>query len=105
MRSTPIRVRLGRPSAANTWLGLPLWQAEPELLRKVCSHPFRHKEDVSQYVIREWQKLSGDFVNKNSRFEVAYQEGDALIKGLKMVLVDKETGVNYLFCSRDMQAD
>ena len=30
-----------------------LWQAEPELLRKVCSHPFRHKEDVSQYVIRE----------------------------------------------------
>lgn len=47
----------------------------------------------------------GIFVNKNSRFEVAYQEGDALIKGLKMVLVDKETGVNYLFCSRDMQAD
>src|SRR5699024_498220 len=30
MRSTPIRVRLGRPRAANTWLGLPLWQAEPE---------------------------------------------------------------------------
>ena len=36
-------------------------------------------------------------MNKNSRFEVAYQEGDALIKGLKMVLVDKETGINYLF--------
>ena len=36
-------------------------------------------------------------MNKNSRFEVAYQEGDALIKGLKMVLFDKETGVNYLF--------
>lgn len=36
-------------------------------------------------------------MNKNSRFEVAYQEGDALIKGLKMVLVDKETRVNYLF--------
>ena len=36
-------------------------------------------------------------MNTNSRFEVAYQEGDALIKGLKMVLVDKETGVNYLF--------
>lgn len=36
-------------------------------------------------------------MNKNSRFEVAYQERDALIKGLKMVLVDKETGVNYLF--------
>ena len=49
-----------------------LWQAEPELLRKVCSHPFRHKEDVSQYVIREWQKLSGDFVNKNSYWLCKY---------------------------------
>lgn len=36
-------------------------------------------------------------MSKNSRFEVVYQEGKALIKGLKMVLVDKETGVNYLF--------
>lgn len=36
-------------------------------------------------------------MSKNSRFEVVYQEGEALIKGLKMVLVDKETGVNYLF--------
>lgn len=33
----------------------------------------------------------------NSRFEVVYQEGNALTKGAKMVLVDKETGVNYLF--------
>lgn len=44
-------------------------------------------------------------MSKNSRFEVVYQEGKALIKGLKMVLVGKETGVNYLFFSRDMQAD
>ena len=32
-----------------------------------------------------------------NRFEVVYKEDNALIKGLKMVLVDKETGVNYLF--------
>ena len=44
-----------------------LWQAEPELLRKVCSHPFRHKEDVSQYVLREYQKLTGGFVPGNVR--------------------------------------
>lgn len=31
------------------------------------------------------------------RFDVVYKEDNALIKGLKMVLVDKETGVNYLF--------
>ena len=34
-----------------------LWELEPELLSDVCSHPFRHREDVSQYVLREYQKL------------------------------------------------
>lgn len=42
-----------------------LWQLEPELLGNVCSHPFRHKEDVNQYVLREYQKLSGDFFPEN----------------------------------------
>lgn len=42
-----------------------LWKLEPELLTQVCSHPFRHKEDVNQYVLREYQKLSGEFVPKN----------------------------------------
>ena len=28
--------------------------------------PFRHKDDVSQYVLREYQKLSGDFVPRNT---------------------------------------
>lgn len=32
-----------------------------------------------------------------NRFEIVYKEDHAWIKGLKMVLVDKETGVNYLF--------
>lgn len=42
-----------------------LWQLEPELLDNVCSHPFRHKEDISQYVLREYEKLSGNFVPAN----------------------------------------
>lgn len=42
-----------------------LWNLEPELLISVCSHAFRHKEDVSQYVLREYQKLQGDFVPQN----------------------------------------
>ena len=41
------------------------WKNEEELLCRVCSHPFRHKEDISQYVLREYQKLSGNFVPKN----------------------------------------
>ncbi len=42
-----------------------LWNLEPEPLTSVCSHAFRHKEDVSQYVLREYQKLQGDFVPQN----------------------------------------
>lgn len=42
-----------------------LWDLEPELLRTVCSHPLRQKEDVSQYVLREFQKLDGKFVPRN----------------------------------------
>ena len=42
------------------------WEKEEELLDGVCSHPFRHKDDVSQYVLREYQKLSGDFVPRNT---------------------------------------
>ena len=42
-----------------------LWDLEGELLNQVCSHPFRHKEDVNQYVLREYTKLNGEFVPKN----------------------------------------
>lgn len=36
-------------------------------------------------------------MSSKDRFEIVYKEGSPLIKGLTMVLVDKETGVNYLF--------
>lgn len=36
-------------------------------------------------------------MGKEERFEMICKEGNALTKGLKMVLVDRETGVNYLF--------
>ena len=44
-----------------------MWELEPELLNEVCSHKFRQKEDVSQYVLREYQKLTGGFVPGNVR--------------------------------------
>lgn len=36
-------------------------------------------------------------MSKEKRFEVIYQEDKSLITGVKLVLVDRETGVNYLF--------
>lgn len=36
-------------------------------------------------------------MSNENRFEIEYKQGSPLIKGLEFVLVDKETGVNYLF--------
>ena len=43
-------------------------------MTKVCGHPFRHKEDISQYVLREYQKLSGEFIPKNVEKSCRYYE-------------------------------
>lgn len=60
-----------------------LWELEGELLSKVCSHKFRERGDVSQYLLREWQKLSGRFVPANIKrlcryFELGGQNGKLL---------------------------
>ncbi len=37
-------------------------------------------------------------MSEDSRFDIAYkQEGIGLERNVRMILVDKETGVNYLF--------
>ena len=36
-------------------------------------------------------------MRNDGRFQVVLREGNSLISGLKFVLVDKATGVNYLF--------
>ena len=54
-----------------------LWRLEPELLKRVCSHPFRHKEDVNQYVLREYEKLNQNFVPRNIKKFCRYYDLDA----------------------------
>lgn len=54
-----------------------LWRLEPELLDHVCSHPFRHKEDVNQYVLREYEKLNQNFVPRNVKKFCQYYDLDA----------------------------
>ena len=41
-----------------------LWEKEPALLEKTCSHRFRNKEDVNQWVAHWWQLASGKFTPK-----------------------------------------
>lgn len=68
-----------------------VWSEEKELLEEVSSHRFRDITDVTQYVFRYWQLLSGQFVPINIvkdsyRFRISDDEIDklcAVIKGQK----------------------
>lgn len=67
-----------------------LWDMEPELLDRVCSHPFRHKDDVNQYVLREYQKLSGEFVPENVRKWCGYYDIEVYNKKLVKAISRQE---------------
>ena len=71
-----------------------VWEKEREALERTASHRFRSKEDVSQYLFREWAKLSGRFVPYNSHKDLAYfnlgEEDDKLygvIEGKKKLFL------------------
>lgn len=51
-----------------------LWELEPELLDSVCSHTFRNKEDINQYVLREYEKLKGNFYPYNAKKLCGYYD-------------------------------
>lgn len=44
---------------------LEIWEAEGEYLSQALKGKFRDHEHVTQYAVREWQKLSGNFVPTN----------------------------------------
>ena len=79
-----------------------LWSMEPELLHRVCSHPFRHKEDISQYVLREYQKLSGEFVPANVRKMCEYYDVEAYNKKLVKAICRQE---KKIVCINDSNHD
>lgn len=39
-----------------------VWEKFPEVLDRTCSHKFRSREDVNQYLFRYWQLVTGNFV-------------------------------------------
>lgn len=51
-----------------------VWEKEESTLKKASLGRFRGVGDVSQYLFREWQKLSGNFVPKNVHKIFQYYE-------------------------------
>ena len=70
-----------------------VWREEGELLDRTCSHKFRGREDVNQYLMRYWQLCEGKFVPH--RPESAYltikqnsaAEAEALLNNKKYKVV------------------
>lgn len=51
-----------------------IWEKEEALLARVSRRRFRSEGDVSQYLFREWQKLSGNFRAGNVSRDFRYYE-------------------------------
>lgn len=50
-----------------------VWKAEPDVLRTTSMHHFRALTDVNQFLLREWQVASGNFMPVNRKIGHAYQ--------------------------------
>ena len=68
-----------------------VWQKEYEELDETCRRKFRHKNDVNQWLFRDWQLANGDFIPispKNRGILIDFEkndEGDELKKCLDII--------------------
>lgn len=51
-----------------------IWEKEEELLTGMSKNRFRSADDVTQYLFREWQKLTGNFYPRNVQKDSAYYD-------------------------------
>lgn len=67
-----------------------LWEKEYPLLDATCLHKFRHADDVNQYLLREWQKLTGYFTAENVCHSFRYFNAASVIKSLCLSLKSRK---------------
>ncbi len=63
-----------------------LWEKEEALLTTMSHNRFRGDNDISQYLFREWQKLSGNFHAKNIQKDFCYFELGKNIDQLQKII-------------------
>lgn len=51
-----------------------VWEKEPEVLEETCMHRFRNAKDVTQWLMRDWQLVKGDFVPRSHRIGKVYSK-------------------------------
>ena len=75
-----------------------VWKKEEEILDKTCSHKFRETTDVNQWVFKEWQIASGNFIPRSSKFGKSFYIDRDGIKKLKKKILNciKKQKVNIV---------
>jgi hypothetical protein len=70
-----------------------VWKIEREAVERTCSHKFRSNEDVTPYLVREWQKLSGEFVPRNVQKLCGYYNVESSNPKLVKAITKQQYGV------------
>lgn len=64
-----------------------VWQAEPELLRRTGTHRFRSREDLTHWLMKDWQLCTGNFAPRRCRwgrhFELDADSGQAICRSIE----------------------
>lgn len=76
-----------------------VWKKESEVLEKTSKNKFRNKEDVNQYLIKDWQLASGKFYPRRINFGKFYTISD----DNKDILNDIEKGKHKMICINDSE--
>lgn len=77
-----------------------VWKNEEEVLNRVSKNKFRTKDDVNQYVMKDWQLASGKFYPRNVKFGKAY---DINKDTINEILEDLKTGKHKTIVINDSE--
>lgn len=79
-----------------------MWGLEQGILEETCKHRFRHKTDVNQWLLKNWQIVNGKFIPygiKNSRYyeiKIDNTELERTINKVKLICInDSDTKINF----------
>lgn len=63
-----------------------VWKLEYDLLDRTCTHKFRDRDDVNQYVIKDYQKVKGMFIPRSTNttaFMSVGKDNEKIVKSLR----------------------
>lgn len=90
-----------------------VWEKEGKVLHDTSCHRFRSSEDVTLYLFREWQKLTGNFVPKNITGRFGYynlgQNNEKLFKDIRkqhhkiICINDANEQIDFVSIKKELQ--